>query len=60
MIVVQETTKSDNPNASNHVYVLSDDKRSMIAYIKAGTKEVKKFSKPLPFYIKGRTFRKLK
>jgi hypothetical protein len=60
MIVVQETTKWDEPTASNHIYVLSDDKRSMIAYIKAGTKEVKKFSKPLPFYVKGRTFRKIK
>ena len=60
MIVVQETTKWDEATASNHVYVLSDDKRSMIAYIKAGTKEVKKFNKPLPFYIKGRTFRKIK
>jgi hypothetical protein len=60
MIVVQETTKWDSPTAANHVYVLSDDKRTMIAYIKAGTKEVKKFNKPLPFYIKGRTFRKIK
>jgi hypothetical protein len=60
MIVLQETTKWDSASAANHVYVLSDDKRSMIAYIKAGTKEVKKFSKPLPFYIKGRTFRKIK
>jgi hypothetical protein len=60
MIVLQETTVWDKQGALNHVYVLSDDKRTMIAYIKAGTKEVKKFSKPLPFYIKGRTFRKLK
>ena len=60
MIVLQETTKWDSASAANHVYVLSDDKRSMIAYIKAGTKEVKKFSKPLPFYVKGRTFRKIK
>jgi len=60
MIVVQETTKWDSSSAANHIYVLSDDKRSMIAYIKAGTKEVKKFSKPLPFYVKGRTFRKIK
>ena len=60
MIVLQETTVWDKQGASNHVYVLSDDKRTMIAYIKAGTKEVKKFSKPLPFYVKGRTFRKIK
>jgi hypothetical protein len=60
MIVLQETTVWGKQSVANHVYVLSDDKRTMIAYIKAGTKEVKKFSKPLPFYIKGRTFRKLK
>ena len=60
MIVVQETTKWDSHTAVNHVYVLSDDKRSLIAYIKAGTKDVKKFSKPLPFYIKGLTFRRIK
>lgn len=40
MIVLQETTKWDNPKSSNHVYILSDDKRQLIAYIKAGTKEV--------------------
>jgi len=60
MIVLQETTKWDNPKSSNHVYILSDDKRQLIAYIKAGTKEVQRFKNPLPFYIKGRTFRKIK
>lgn len=60
MIVLQETTKWDNPKAANHIYIVSDDKRQLIAYIKQGTKEVQKFKKPLPFYIKDRTFRKLK
>lgn len=60
MIVLQETTKWDSPTASNHIYVVSDDKQKLIAYIKAGTKEVYRFKKPLPFYIKGRTFRVMK
>ena len=61
MIVVQETTKwADGNEKCNHIYVLSDDKYKMHAYIKHGTKEVKKFSKPIGFDPRGRTFRKLK
>jgi hypothetical protein len=59
MIVMQETTSWDD-NVPNHVYVLSDCKTKMIAYIKEGTKEVKTFNKPLPFSCRGRTFRKIK
>ena len=61
MIVVQETTKwADGRDKCNHVYVLSDDKRKMHAYIKHGTKEVFKFKKPITIDTRGRTFRVIK
>ena len=61
MIVVQETTKwVGASDKCNHIYVLSDDKRTMHAYIKNGSKEVKKFSKPIGFDPRGRTFRIIK
>lgn len=55
MIVVQEITKGGF--YPNHVYVLSDSKSKVYAYIKAGTKEVIKFKKPLNFSTSYRKFR---
>lgn len=53
MKIVQETTDWSTPN---HVYVLSDDMRSMIAYLPMGTKIIKRFKKPIGFDPRGRTF----
>lgn len=58
MIVLQETTKdADYPL---HVYVVNDSKSKLIAYIKAGTKEVIKFNKPMSFSTSYRKFRVIK
>lgn len=56
MLVVKETTEwaEDYPN---HIYILSDDKSKMLAYVKAGTEEYKVFKKPIGFDTRGRTFK---
>jgi len=59
VIIVRETTKWDG-DYSNHIYVLSDDKRTMFGYVKAGTLEHKTFKKPIGFDPKGREFKLLK
>ena len=53
MIIVQETTDWAWPN---HTYFLSDDRTSMLGYIRQGTEEFVKFSKPIGFETKGRKF----
>lgn len=60
MKVLQETTKDWSQKVSNHIYYVSDDKCKLIAFYNVDTKQVKKFSKPLPFYTKYRTFKELK
>lgn len=55
MIVIQEITK--NADYPNHVYVVTDDKSKLVAYIKAGTKDVIKFNKPMRFSTSYRKFR---
>lgn len=55
MIYLQETTEW-RTQVPNHIYYVSDDKRKMVGYIKAGTKSLIKFSKPMGFDIKGRKF----
>lgn len=40
----------------NHVYYLTDDKRKMVGYIKAGTKKLITLSKPMNFDSRGRKF----
>lgn len=40
----------------NHTYYLTDDRRKAVGYIKAGTKKLIKFSKPMSFDTKGRKF----
>ena len=52
----QETTDWGSNNVQNHTYYLTDDKRKMVGYIKAGTKKLVKFSKPMNFDPKGRKF----
>jgi len=57
MILLQETTTWEYPN---HQYLLSDDKRTLFAYIRKGTKELFTFTKPLPFRVNGRSFKFIK
>lgn len=59
MIIVRETTVWPD-KTKNHIYVLSDDKRKMYGYVKQGTLEAQKFSKPMSFDARGRTFKVLK
>lgn len=56
MKIMLETTVWDDPGVPNHVYVLNDSMSKMIAYVRAGTKEVFKFKKPIGIDIRGRTF----
>lgn len=51
----QETTKWDVPTP-NHIYLLNDSKEKMVAYVKAGTKTVFKFKKPIRIDTRGRKF----
>lgn len=55
MIVALETTewKGDYPN---HIYYLTDDKRTALAYVKKGDMELRMFKKPMPFDPRNRTF----
>ena len=56
MKIVQETTKWNDSWVPNHVYVLNDSQTKMLAYVPAGSKTVKKFSKPMDFDRRGRSF----
>lgn len=56
MRIVQETTDWGKHSVPNHVYVLNESMTHMIAYVPAGSKVLKKFSKPMSFDRRGRTF----
>lgn len=56
MKIMLETTVWDDPGVPNHVYVFNDSLSHAIAYVRAGTKEVFKFKKPLGIDRRGRTF----
>ena len=47
-------------NVPNHIYYLKDDKSFMVGYIKAGTKSLFKFKKPIQIDIRGRKFVEVK
>ena len=57
-IIVKETTVWDGMNSErvNHYYALTDDRRSVIGYLKADGSEYKMFSKPINFDSRHRTF----
>ena len=59
MKIYLETTQWKD-KTPNHQYILSDDKRTCIGYIKVGTKEPKIFTKPLNFDPRYRTFKMMK
>jgi hypothetical protein len=56
----QEVTAWSEPNASNHIYYLKDDKSAMVGYIKVGTKSLFKFKNPIRIDTRGRKFVELK
>jgi len=56
MVIVQETTDWGKHNVMNHVYVLNNSMTHMVAYVPAGSKILQKFSKPMSFDRRGRTF----
>ena len=55
MKILQEITEWDDP-IPNHVYLLNDSRDRMLAYVRAGTDDLKVFSKPLGFSTRGRKF----
>ncbi len=55
MKIMLETTEWATPTP-NHVYVFNDSMSKIIAYVRAGTKEVFKFKKPLSIDTRGRKF----
>jgi len=59
MLVLQEITEWGN-STPNHIYFLNDDKSKMLAYVRAGTSAVFKFSKPLGFDPRKRKFKEVK
>ena len=58
-----ETTKWDEPNQPNHVYVFLEKPKNRTAkcmgYVRAGTKELFRFKTPYTLDLKGRTFEAL-
>ena len=59
MIVVQETTVWAD-STPNHIYMLTDDKSSMLGYINALNGKEVKFAAKRRFVAKGRTFKLLR
>lgn len=55
-----ETTKDWKDPVSNHIYYLTDDKSKMVAFYNVDNKTIKKFSKPIRFDTRYRTFKELK
>ena len=53
----EETTKWSDSNTANHTYLLSDDKSKAFAYVRAGTRDVFKFKRPIRLDLRGRTFK---
>lgn len=60
MKYLQEVTDWGSHNVANHIYYLNDSKTKMVGYIKAGTKALFKFSKPMAFDGRGRKFVEVK
>lgn len=56
MKIVLETTEWKDAWVPNHVYILNDSQTKILAYVPAGSKQVKKFRVPQSFDRRGRTF----
>jgi hypothetical protein len=55
MKCLREITKWEG-NTPNHIYLLTDNKEKMIAYVKEGTTELFVFGAPRGFETRGRKF----
>lgn len=55
MKIMLETTEWSD-RTPNHVYVFTDNLNKIMAYVKAGTKQVIKFRQPIDIDRRGRTF----
>ena len=60
MRVFQETTNWKEHNVPNHIYYTSDSKSKIYAFYNIVTGEIKKFSKPIRWDMRYRTFKELK
>lgn len=58
MKVLQEITEW-NDNTPNNIYIVSDNKSKLLAYIKVGSTEVNKFKVPIEFSVTRRKFKEL-
>lgn len=54
----QETTEWRGGGV-NHVYLLSDNRTKMFAYVQHGTDRVIEFKRPIDFDIRGRKFKEV-
>ncbi len=59
MKLLQETTEWKVPTP-NHIYIFDGSSSKIAGYIKAGTKVAIKFSAPMGFDKRGRTFTEVK
>ena len=60
MEILQETTSDWKVPTPNHTYIFGTSSMKAIGYIKEGTKVAIKFSKPIQFDRRNRTFTTLK
>jgi hypothetical protein len=58
MKVLQETTTWEG-TTPNHIYITDDAKSKMLAYVRAGTNSVFKFSVPMRWDTRGRKFKEI-
>jgi hypothetical protein len=56
MKLLQETTQWSD-NTQNHIYIFDNSDTKIAGYIKMGTNKAIKFSKPMAFSKRGRTFK---
>lgn len=56
----KETTEWSESKVVNHVYYMKDDKSAAVGYLKFGTGNLIKFSKPMKLDTRGRKFEVLK
>ena len=58
--IYQETTEWQEAGQANHVYVFTELPKQRtaktVAYVRAGTKELFRFKKPITLDLKGRSF----
>lgn len=59
MKVLQEVTEWSTATP-NHTYIVNDSKDKLYAYVRMGTRDLVKLSKPMKFYTNKRKFRELK